>query len=85
LQNKPDKAEMRQFRIQEIAISAMREQAPGFAGAWEKATRQAEAEVASAESGFTKLMRKVVPGLRPSTSPSASSDPQVIEAKPESM
>ena len=63
LQNKPDKSEQRQFRMQEIAISSMREQAPGFAGAWEKAMRQAEAEMASAESGFSKLVRKVVPGL----------------------
>ena len=63
LQNKPDKSEQRQFRLQEMAVSAMREQAPGFAGAWEKAMRQAEADMASAESGLTRLMRKVVPGL----------------------
>lgn len=63
LQNKPDKSEQRQFRMQEMAISSMREQAPGFAGAWEKAMRQAEQEMASAESGFSKLVRKVVPGL----------------------
>ena len=63
LQNKPDKSEQRQFRMQEIAVSSMREQAPGFAGAWEKAIRQAESDMASAESGFSKLMRKVVPGL----------------------
>jgi predicted nucleic acid-binding Zn-ribbon protein len=63
LQNKPDKSEQRQFRMQEMAISSMREQAPGFAGAWEKAMRQAETDMASAESGFSKLVRKVVPGL----------------------
>lgn len=63
LQTKPDKNEQRQFRIQEMAIRTMREQAPGFAGAWEKAVRDAESEIESAESGFTKLMRKVVPGL----------------------
>jgi len=63
LQNKPDKSEQRQFRLQEMAVSSMREQAPGFAGAWEKAMRQAESDMASAESGFSKLMRKVVPGL----------------------
>jgi predicted nucleic acid-binding Zn-ribbon protein len=63
LQNKPEKSEQRQFRLQEMAVSSMREQAPGFAGAWEKAMRQAEADMASAESGFSKLMRKVVPGL----------------------
>ena len=63
LQNKPDKSEQRQFRMQEMAISAMREQAPGFAGAWEKAMRQAEADMAAAESGLTKLIRKVVPSI----------------------
>ena len=63
LQNKPDKSELRQFRMQEMAISTMREQAPGFAGAWEKAMKQADADMESAETGFSKLMRKVVPGL----------------------
>ncbi len=75
LQNKPDKNEQRQFRMQEMAISSMREQAPGFAGAWEKAMRQAEADMESAESGFSKLVRKVVPGLN---SPTASRK-QIIE------
>lgn len=63
LQNKPDKSEQRQFRMQEMAVSSMREQAPGFAGAWEKAMRQAESDMASAESGFSKLVRRVVPSL----------------------
>lgn len=83
LQNKPDKAEQRQFRIQEMAVGAMREQAPGFAGAWEKAMRQAEAEMDSAESGFTKLMRKVVPGLGHSASKPPVSEAQTIESSSE--
>ncbi len=41
----------------------MREQAPGFAPAWEKALRQAEADADAAESGFAKLVRRVIPGL----------------------
>jgi hypothetical protein len=80
LQNKPDKAEQRQFRLQEMAVSAMREQAPGFAGAWEKAIRQAEAEMDSAENGFTKLMRKVVPGLGHPSAKAPASEQQVIES-----
>lgn len=76
LQAKPDKAEQRQFRMQEMAVSAMREQAPGFAGAWEKAMRQAESDMASAESGLTRLMRKVVPGLGYS---SAKPETRVVE------
>ncbi|MEK6231688.1 MAG: hypothetical protein N2A42_07535 [Luteolibacter sp.] len=83
LQNKPDKSEQRQFRMQEIAVSSMREQAPGFAGAWEKAIRQAESDMASAESGFSKLMRKVVPGLAYSGGKVAETE-VVDESAPES-
>jgi predicted nucleic acid-binding Zn-ribbon protein len=83
LQNKPDKAELRQYRLQEMAVSAMREQAPGFAGAWEKAMRQAEAEMKSAESGLTKLMRKVVPGLGNSSPKANVTDVQMIESQSE--
>jgi len=79
LQNKPDKNELRQFRMQEMAISTMREQAPGFAGAWEKAMRQAEADMGSAESGFSKLVRKVVPSLGNSGTRPTASSAQVIE------
>jgi predicted nucleic acid-binding Zn-ribbon protein len=79
LQNKPDRTEQRQFRMQEMAVSTMREQAPGFAGAWEKAMRQAEADMDSAESGFSKLVRRVVPGLSYSGSKSAPSEPLVID------
>ena len=63
LQQKPGRAEQRLLQVYEVAIRAMREQAPGFAAAWEKALRQGEAEVAEAESGFTKLVRRVLPGL----------------------
>lgn len=85
LQNKADKAEQRQFRIQEMAVSAMREQAPGFAGAWEKAMRQAESEMNSAENGFTKLMRKVVPGLGHSSAKQPSLETNTIESAGESI
>jgi hypothetical protein len=67
LQQKPGRAEQRQLHIQEIAIRTMREQAPGFAPAWEKAFRQAESEVDAAESGLAKLVRRVIPGLGSST------------------
>jgi uncharacterized membrane-anchored protein YhcB (DUF1043 family) len=79
LQNKPDKNEQRQFRLQEMAISTMREQAPGFAGAWEKAMRQAETDMDSAESGFSKLVRKVVPGLSYSGNKPTATETRVIE------
>jgi hypothetical protein len=41
----------------------MREQAPGFAPAWEKALRHGEQEMDAAESGLKKLVRRVIPGL----------------------
>lgn len=63
LQQKPGRAEQRLLQIQDIAIRTMREQAPGFAPAWEKALRHAESEVDAAESGLKKLVRRVIPGL----------------------
>ncbi len=63
LQLKPGRAEQRLLQIHEIAIRTMREQAPGFAPAWEKAQRQAEAELDASESGLKKLVRRVIPGL----------------------
>jgi hypothetical protein len=74
LQQKPGRAEQRQLQVQEIAIRTMREQAPGFAPAWEKAMRLAENEMASADSGLMKLVKKVIPGLANST----ASQPNVI-------
>lgn len=63
LLHKPGRAEQRLLQIYEFAIRTMREQAPGFASAWEKAVRQAETDVDAAESGFAKLVRRVIPGL----------------------
>jgi hypothetical protein len=63
LQQKPGRAEQRQLQVYEIAVRAMREQAPGFAAAWEKAIRQGEADVEASESGLKKLVRRVIPGL----------------------
>ncbi|MBT8036255.1 MAG: hypothetical protein KJO21_01805 [Verrucomicrobiae bacterium] len=59
---KPGRAELRHLQVMESAVSAMREQAPGFASAWEKALREAEAGQEAAEGGLKKLMRKVLPG-----------------------
>lgn len=70
LQQKPGRAELRQFQINETALKLMREQAPGFAPAWEKALRQAESEVDAADSGLRKLVRRVLPGIGNSSTPS---------------
>jgi len=71
LQQKPGRAEQRLLQIQEIAIRTMREQAPGFAAAWENAIRQGEVEVDAAESGLKKLVRRVIPGYGNPSSPPA--------------
>ncbi len=63
LQQKPGRAEQRLLQVYEIAIRSMREQAPGFAPAWEKALRQGESDVDASESGLKKLVRRVMPGL----------------------
>jgi chromosome segregation ATPase len=75
LQSKPGKAELRHFQVTESAVRMMREQAPGFAPAWEKAMRQAEVDLEAGESGLKKLVRRVIPGIGNSgggNSPAAS-------------
>jgi len=61
---KPGRAERRQLEVLEEAASVMREQAPGFAPAWEKAIRNAEDGQIAAEGGFKKLMRRVLPSRK---------------------
>ena len=63
MSQKPGRTEMRLLQVHEVAIRTMREQAPGFAAAWENAMRQGEAELDDADSGLKKLMRRVIPGL----------------------
>ena len=59
---KAGRAEMRQLHVMETAVTVMREQAPGFASAWEKALRDAEVAEQAGEGGLKKLIRKVLPG-----------------------
>jgi hypothetical protein len=63
LQQKPGRSEARQLQIYEAALRTLREQAPGFAAAWEKAQRQAETDLEAADKGLLKLVRRVIPGL----------------------
>ena len=69
LQQKPGRAEARQLQAYEGAVTRMREQAPGFAQAWERALREANAEQEAAESGLARLMRKVIPGSSAGSAP----------------
>ena len=74
LQNKPGRAEIRQLQIMENSVALMREQAPGFAQAWERALKQAEAEHSEAEGGLKKLVQKVLPRLGGSQTEETDSD-----------
>lgn len=60
LQNKPGRSELRHLHTMETAVRLMREQAPGFASAWEVALRQAENEYDESARGLRKLVRKVI-------------------------
>ena len=79
LQQKPDKAELKHLHITENAVRLMREQAPGFASAWEKALRASEEEYEKSQSGLTKLVRKVLPNYGSST----AKDVKTIEVQDE--
>jgi len=76
VQQKPDKTELKYLHINEQAVRLMREQAPGFASAWEQALRTAEEEYAQSESGLSKLVRKVMPKLS-STAPARLEDKEI--------
>jgi outer membrane protein TolC len=79
LMQKPGKVEQRKLEIMETAVSTMREQAPGFAAAWEKCLRAAEDDLQSAESGLKKLIHKIVPSFRatPSISMNKENDDDI--------
>lgn len=62
-QQKPGRAEMRHLQITETAVRTMREQAPGFAPAWEKAMRDAEQIAEQQDNGLVKIMRRMIPSL----------------------
>lgn len=76
---KPGRAELRHLQMMESAVSVMREQAPGFAPAWEKAMRDAEAAELAAEGGLKKLIRKVLPTSK--STPAISTQEQTTPAE----
>ncbi len=83
LKTKPGKAETRTLHVYDKALHLMYEQAPGFAGHWERAVKEAEADIAESESGLKKLITKV---FRPSlNAPSSSKElPEKSEGDAES-
>lgn len=58
LQQKPERAALRNLEVWQRALERMTSRAPGFAQAWQDAVNEGEAEVAAAESGITKFVRK---------------------------
>jgi hypothetical protein len=62
-QQKPGRAELRHLQITETAVRTMREQAPGFAQAWERALRDAEQLAEQQDNGLVKLVRRMIPTL----------------------
>jgi len=83
LQQKPEKSEQRRLEVMESAVTSMREQAPGFAPAWEKSLREAEEQMEAIEGGFTKLIRKVVPNFRATSGPKKDEGTKMLETKSE--
>ncbi len=81
LQSKPGRAEQRQFHIYEAAIRTMREQAPGFAPAWEQALRTAETEYEDTEGGLKKLVKKVIPSIG-TTAPNPPAETTPVQTSP---
>jgi len=82
LQQKPGRAEARQLQVYEAAVARMREQAPGFAQAWERALRESTAEVEAAESGLARLVRKVLPGMGAGSAPAEATPLMSHESTP---
>ena len=76
LQNKPGRSELRSLHTMDTAVRLMREQAPGFASAWEVALRQAETEYDEASGGLRKLVRKVIALPTPTETAEADSKPE---------
>lgn len=61
VRQKPTKAELRHLQIVERAVGVMREQAPGFASAWEKAMRDAQSYEEDVDKGLKKLINRFIP------------------------
>jgi hypothetical protein len=59
LQQKPGRAEIRQFHIYDKAIRTLLGKSPGFGPAWEMVLKEAEEEFHQTETGFRAFVRKV--------------------------
>ena len=57
-QTKPGRAELRQLSVYDRAIRIMNQNAPGFSPVWEKAVKESEDEIVSADSGMSSMLRR---------------------------
>jgi hypothetical protein len=60
LKTKPGRTELRLLRIYEAALSDMRMRAPGFAGAWEVAVKEAEEKEMEGEEEDLSLRERIL-------------------------
>jgi len=61
LNQKPERKEIRQFRIYQTALDIMFEKAPGFAPAWQVTLKEAEQRFEKSESGIMPLLKRLAP------------------------
>ncbi|PIE54651.1 MAG: hypothetical protein CSA35_04575 [Dethiosulfovibrio peptidovorans] len=80
LSQKPKRAELKTLYVYDKAIHLMYARTPGFATAWESVLKEAEQEIAKAESGLIPLMKKV---FHPSLSARTETDDGSVETEPD--
>jgi len=61
LNQKPDRKDIRQFRIYQTALDTMFEKAPGFAPVWQATLREAELRFEKSESGVMPMLKRLMP------------------------
>ncbi len=59
LQQKPGRAEIRQFHIYERAVRSLLGKSPGFGPAWEQVLKEAEEDFSRTETGLSAFIRRV--------------------------
>lgn len=57
-QTKPGRGELRQLSIYDRAIRILNQNAPGFSPVWEKAVKESEDEIVSADTGMSSMLRR---------------------------
>ena len=57
-QTKPGRGELRQLAIYDRAIRILNQNAPGFSPVWEKAVKESEEEIVSADTGMSSMLRR---------------------------